>query len=306
MKLSRLTSFVTSKAGRKVLLLKKHSPTIMFVAGAVGVAGTVVLACRATLKVDEVLHEHQMQSEKINNAVEIAADPNYKGREYGEGEAKRDLTVLYAKTTVELLKLYGPSIILGVASIALLTGAHFTLTRRNVALAAAYAALDKGFSEYRQRVSDELGPDKERDLRLGLVEQEMTDEDGKKKVVKTSVGGRSIYARCFDETSTSFIKDPRMGPTYNPTFLRTTQDWANDKLRANGWLTLNEVYEMLGMEKTKEGMVVGWVLDSKTGDGYVDFGFWDSNQQLVTEFILGQAPGIWINPNVDGYIYDQL
>ena len=302
MKLQNIANFVTSKAGRKVLVLKKHSPKIMFVAGVIGVGATVVLACRATLKVDQVLEEHEKKVAQINNAVVLGEE---KFADYSDSDKQRDMAMLYVKTTVEFIKLYGPSIVLGVTSIALLTGAHLVLSRRNVALAAAYAALDKGFQEYRQRVSDQLGPDKERDLRLGLEEHEI-EEDGKKKVIKTSIGGRSIYARCFDETSTSFVKDPRMGPTYNPTFLRTTQDWANDKLRANGWLTLNEVYEMLGMGKTKEGMVVGWVLDSKTGDGYVDFGFWDSNQQLVTEFILGQAPGIWINPNVDGYIYDQL
>jgi hypothetical protein len=304
MKLQSITNAVTSRLGRKALVLSKHSPKIMFVAGVVGVGATVVLACRATLKVDEVLQEHE---KTVGRIVEAAREINISTNErpYSEADRKRDLTLLYAQTAGKFARLYGPSIVVGVVSIALLTGAHLVLSRRNMALTAAYAALDKGFREYRQRVSDELGPDKERDLRLGQVEEEITDEDGNKKIVKTSIGGRSIYARCFDETSTSFIKDPRMGPSYNPTFLRTQQDWANDKLRANGWLTLNEVYQMLGLPKSKEGMIVGWVLDGK-GDGYVDFGFWDSNQELVTEFILGQAPGIWINPNVDGVIYDQI
>jgi hypothetical protein len=304
MKLQSITNAVTSRLGRKALVLSKHSPKIMFVAGVVGVGATVVLACRATLKVDEVLQEHEKTVGRIDEAArEINISTNE--RPYSEADRKRDLTLLYAQTAGKFARLYGPSIVVGVVSIALLTGAHLVLSRRNMALTAAYAALDKGFREYRQRVSDELGPDKERDLRLGQVEEEITDEDGNKKIVKTSIGGRSIYARCFDETSTSFIKDPRMGPSYNPTFLRTQQDWANDKLRANGWLTLNEVYQMLGLPKSQEGMIVGWVLDGK-GDGYVDFGFWDSNQELVTEFILGQAPGIWINPNVDGVIYDQI
>jgi hypothetical protein len=304
MKLQSITNAVTSRLGRKALVLSKHSPKIMFVAGVVGVGATVVLACRATLKVDEVLQEHE---KTVGRIVEAAREINISTNErpYSEADRKRDLTLLYAQTAGKFARLYGPSIVVGVVSIALLTGAHLVLSRRNMALTAAYAALDKGFREYRQRVSDELGPDKERDLRLGQVEEEITDEGGNKKIVKTSIGGRSIYARCFDETSTSFIKDPRMGPSYNPTFLRTQQDWANDKLRANGWLTLNEVYQMLGLPKSKEGMIVGWVLDGK-GDGYVDFGFWDSNQELVTEFILGQAPGIWINPNVDGVIYDQI
>ncbi len=310
MKITAVKNFVTSKAGLKLLVLKKHSPKIMFAAGVVGVAATVVTACRATLKVEEVLHEHEMQTEKITQALSIASEQMYTGTPYSENDARRDTALIYAKTTVAFLKLYGPSVVLGVASIALLTGAHVVLSRRNVAVTAAYAALDKGFREYRQRVSDELGPDKEQELRYGLVDHEATDELGNTKIEKRHPSqGKygSIYARLWDEiSSSSYTPEEQMGHLYNPIFLRTQQQYANDKLRANGWLLLNDVYEMLGLAKTKEGCVVGWVLDGGNSDNYVDFGVFEGDQIAATQFVTGNAPGIWLDFNVDGVIYDKI
>lgn len=304
MKFSSLANFVTSKIGRQGLILQKHSPTIMFVAGTVGVAATVVLACRATLKVDAVLQEHEKTVGRINLALNTI-DIDNNTRVYSEQDKKKDLTLLYAKTFGKLTKLYGPSIVIGVSSIALLSGAHIVLNRRNVALTAAYAALDKGYREYRQRIADELGPEKEHDLHYGLEACEV-DSDGEKvevKAKKTKAG--HIYDRCFDELSSSYTTEDQGGSLYNPIFLRTQQAYANDLLRARGHLFLNDVYDMLGMPRSREGAIVGWVLNAG-GDDYVDFGVFEGDQFTAMQFVNGKAPGIWLTFNVDGVVYDKI
>lgn len=298
MNLKSIGNLVTSKAGRQVLKLQKHSPTILFVAGVVGVGATVVLACRATLKVHEVLDDHHTTKGKMVVALENSID-------YTEEDYRKDHMLLMAKTAGQFLKLYGPSVILGAAAIAALTGAHVVLNRRNVAVTAAYAALEKGFRDYRKRVVDQYGDDKDQEFRYGLVHGEIVEEteQGPKVVgVKKWPDGvvRSIYARCFDETSSSWQR----APGYNQVFIRAQQAYANDLLQARGHVFLNDVYDMLGLSRTKEGAVVGWVLGN--GDNFIDFGVFGGDTFMAQQFVNGVERTVWLDFNVDGIVYDKI
>ena len=295
MKLSTIKGVITSKMARKILVTQKHSPAILFGAGVVGVVATVVLASRATLKVDEVLSETHDTLEKIRSLD--AAN-------YSEQDRKKDITLTYAKTANKLTRLYGPAAIVGVASIAALTGSHFILSRRNVALTAAYAALDKGFREYRNRVVGILGEDADRQFRHGASEQNVVEEvqiDDGQVVRVTKVNPKaSIYARFFDSTNRNWERRP----THNQMFIQCQQNWANDKLRAQGHLFLNEVYDMLGLDRTKEGAIVGWVMGN--GDDFVDFGVFEGDRESGMRFVMGHEASVLLDFNVDGIIYDKI
>ncbi len=299
MNLKSLKNLVTSKAGLQLLKMKKHSPAVLFVAGTVGVVGTVVLACRATLKVDEILDEHNDNAAKM----EVARNANL--TDYTERDFQEDRIKLYAQTSFKLVKLYGPAILTGVASIASLTGAHVILNRRNVGLTAAYAALDRAYREYRSRVKDEFGSEKERELYGGVNQREIVEETEEGAVVKTvkTTSGRSPYSRCFDKSSsTSWSPDPG----YNQVFLRSQQGFANDLLRARGYVFLNDIFDSLNMERTKAGQVVGWVLDGGNSDNYVDFGIFEGDMYMGIQFMQGAEKSVWLDFNVDGIIYDKL
>lgn len=301
MSIKSVKNAITSRIGRQGLKLQKHSPQLLFVAGAVGVVGTVVLASRATLKLEAVLDEHQKWAEKM----EVTRDADLD--DYTEDDYKKDKLKLYVKTSLNIAKLYGPSALLGVASIAMLTGAHVQQNRRIGALTAAYAALDKGFQEYRKRVIEEVGEEKERELRYQVGEKTIVEETAEgpvtisAKYIKT---GLSPYARVFDAaSSTSWSKEHG----YNQMFLKCQEDYANDLLRARGHLFLNEVYDMLGLERSKEGQVVGWVLDGGTSDNFVDFGIFDKhNLYEALQFVNGSNDAIWLDFNVDGVVYDKI
>lgn len=302
MKLQSIKNAVTSRIGRRLLVAQKHSPKIMFVAGAVGVVGTVVLAARATLKIEEILDDHTDLKTKMD--IQIDSSQNYSKKDY-----QQDVVKLYLRTTFRLGKLYGPSILVGLASIAALTGSHVSLNRRYAGVTAAYAALDKGFREYRQRVLGEVGPDKEREFRYGTEERTIVEETDEGPVTKTvkqvaKNGLPSIYSRIWDEhTSTSWSKEPG----YNQMFLRSQQNYMNDMLRARGHVFLNEVYTALGMNICPEGQLVGWVLDRENSDNFIDFGvFDDHNLWEAVQFINGNERSIVLDFNVDGIVYDKI
>ena len=300
----KLPTGVSRRIGRAGLVGQKHSPAILFGAGVIGVVATVVIASRATLKLDEVLAETNANLEK----AEITLGQNLES--YTESDYKNDIIKIRSAGIMQIARLYTPALMVGMVSIAALTGSHVVLTRRNFALTAAYAALEKGYDEYRRRVIDEYGAEKDHEFNLGVenreVQEKTADGDTKKHNVKylREEGRGSQYARFFSKEGSSEWKSDL---SLNQMFVQTQQNYANNLLKARGHVFLNEVYDMLGMERSKAGAVVGWVWQAGTGDDYIDFGiFRDNNRYNGQRFVNGNAVGILLDFNVDGVIYDKI
>lgn len=292
-----LPEAITNKIARTTLVVAKNSPQILFGAGIAGFVGTTVLACRATLKLDEVLQGAQAD-QRIAHAMDH--------EDYSEGDRDRDLHIIKVRCGMEIVKLYAPSVLLGAASIAALTKSHHILAERNASLAAAYIALDRGYTEYRQRVIAKYGEEEDRNFRYDTEDVEITDEKtGKKKTVRR-VGpqAHSQYARFFDEFSSEWQREPE----YNLVFLHCQQNYFNDMLRARGHLFLNEVYDRLGIPRSKAGAIVGWVVtDDGSTDNYVDLGIWDDFAgHKIRDFVNGREGAILLDFNVDGLIWDKI
>ena len=290
------------------LKIKKHSPEILMIAGITGTIVGTVLACKATTKVSEIMEEKNKLVEDVHTCL------NDKEIEYTEEDSKRDLTIIYAQTGVKLFKLYSPAIGVMVLSFASIIYGHKVLKKRNVAIAAAYAAIDKGFKQYRKNVIEEFGESVDQQMRFGLKSKEVKKKDKDGKTVKETeyyidpdsnpLDSISEYARFFDATSNNFEKDPE----YNMMFLRRQQDYANEMLKSRGHLFLNEVYDLLDIPRSRAGQVVGWVYDkdgNTKGDNYVDFGLY-RNDQGTRRFINGLEYNILLDFNVDGVIYDMI
>lgn len=294
-----IPSAVTLRAGKAALQLQKSSPTLLFGTGVVGVVATTVLASRSTLKLEAVLDESSSKLEAAS-ALVSAEHPDYSQADY-----RRDTIIIRSQTAISIAKLYAVPLAVGTVSIACLVGSHFILSSRNVALTAAYAAVDKAFREYRGRVIEEVGYEKERDLYYGVEEIERQSITKKGKEVRTTekrAGGKSMYAKWFSaQTSSNWNNQPE----YNFMFLRCQQKEANRVLHSKGFITLNDVYDLLGLERTQYGMVVGWVRGN--ADDYVDFGVFDNHLTLeVVDFFSGNEEGLWLDFNVDGNIYDLI
>ena len=300
---------LTRTFNRTGLKLKKHSPEILLVAGAVGAVTSTVMACKATLKVNEVLEDTKQQIDTIH---QISSDPAM-AEKYTEEDSKKDLAIVYTQTAVKFIKLYGPSVALGVVSLGCMIGSNRILNKRNAALAAAYAAVDKSFKDYRGRVVERFGKQLDKELRYNIKAQEIeeitTDENGKEVVTKSTVevadpNSYSPYAIVFDDGNEGWDPDPERSKF----FLIQQQNWANERLKSRGHLFLNEVYDMLGARRTKAGAQVGWVYDETNcfGDNYVDFGIFDTTRSKARDFVNGYEKVIVLDFNVDGYILDLI
>jgi len=298
---------ISTRVSRQVLIGRKNSPTILFAAGVVGVVATTVMASRATLKLDEVL---EAAESKLQQAEEIK---NQNRPDYPVEDYQKDKVYIYVRTTVDIVKLYSPAILLGAASIACLAGSHNILSKRNASMMAAYAALDQSFSRYRERViaayTEEKGADfaKLADDHYMYGSEERVavhGTDGKDvKVRRVGQLDGSGYAKFFDELNPNWNRNAE----YNLVFLRCQQNYANDLLQARGHVFLNDVYDMLGIERTRAGAVVGWMINKDgSGDNFIDFGVFNANNPMARDFVNGREAAILLDFNVDGIIYDQI
>lgn len=291
---------------------KKHSPEILVVAGAVGAVASTVLACKATMKLQEILDK---KKEKIAHIEQLANPAEDATEGLSQEEAKKAVVAVHAQTGLELARLYGPSVALGAASLGCIFASHGILHKRNLAWAAAYASLDSNFKGYRKRLVERLGEELDRELDKGIkveeIEEEVVDENGKKKVKKRvevkDPEARSDYARCFDETCFAWTKSAED----NKHFLLIQQNVANERLQRQGFLFLNDVYEMLGFQKTGPGQIVGWLYrpedPNHMGDNYVSFGIFDRiDSEATRRFVNGYERSIWIDPNIDGPIVNEI
>lgn len=310
MKKTELMAKVTRTIGRTGLKFKKHSPEILVVVGVAGVVTSAVMACKATTKLDSILEEPKEKIDAIHEGMETG---EIKGVEYTEEDGKKDLAIVYAHTAVDIAKLYGPAVILGAVSIGCILTSHRILRKRNIAIAAAYATVDRGFKEYRGRVVERFGEELDKELKYNIkakeIEEKVTDENGEEKIVKKTVqtadiDNHSIYARFFDETCTGWTRNAED----NLTFLICQQTHANKRLQLEGYLFLNDVYEMLGLQKSKAGQVIGWVYDEKhpVGSNYIDFGIYDIHDERKRDFVNGYEKSILLDFNVDGNILEYI
>lgn len=295
---------VNGVASKTVMKLKKHSPEILVVAGIAGTVVSAVLACKATTKVAEILDETKGTLDTIHEGMETGA---INGQEYTTEDGKKDTVVVYAQTGMKLAKLYGPAIILGTLSITSILASNNILRKRNVALGAAYAAIDKSFKEYRGRVIERFGEQVDTELKYGIKakkfeEIEVDPETGKEKKVKETVmvadpNLQSDYAVYFDSKSRNY----ETNPDYNRMFLKAQQAFANDKLQTRGHLFLNEVLDDLDLPRTPAGQIVGWTKDGP--DGYVNFRIVEVERETEDG---RHEPALLLDFNVEGNIWEKM
>ena len=293
-------TFVAHKAFFKV---KKHSPEILITAGVIGTVASAVMACKATTKLSDILEDSKEQINQVHNFLEDDRIPESK---YSKEDGNKDLAIIYAQTGIKLVKLYAPAVALGALSITGIVASNSILRKRNIALAAAYTTVDKTFKRYRNNVIDRFGEKIDKELRYGIkareIEEIVVDDDGNEKTVKKTVEAAdpvsmySDYAKIYDAGCNGWTKDAE----FNLMFLRHTQAQANDILKRRGYLFLNEVYDMLGFQRTKAGQVMGWIYDEENpvGDNFVDFGIYNTDIEKARDFVNGIERVIILDFNV--------
>ena len=312
---------ITRGMNRTALAIKKHSPTILAVTGVVGIATSFVMGCKATTKLNPILEETKRNIDAVHTAVETGVahsmDPETQEIiqiEYTPEDGKKDLTIYYAQGGMKIAKLYAPAVAIGVVSIGCMLGSNHILRKRNIALAAAYKAVDEGFKEYRGRVIERFGEALDRELKYGVKAIEVTEETvnpetGEVTTVTKTVeaydpNNRSPYTFVFDETCRGWERDAQL----NKMVLIQTQNYFNDKLKRKGHVFLNEVLGELGINHCRMGNIVGWWYDEENpiGDNFIDFGLFDIHDENKRLFMNGYEKSVWLDFNCDGNILELL
>ena len=300
---------LATKAGQILvktkLGIKKHSPEILVAAGiGTGIVAAIV-ACKQTIKANDIVAEARKSLQNIEDVKELAANNEV---EYTEENEQEDRKTIGMQVAVGMVKTYALPVGLGILSITCILAGHHILKKRNVALAAAYSALSTDFMNYRKRVVNKYGKDVDFMLKNGLEKQIVANqvidpETGEVKETKEEVltyeGDKlSQYARVFDEVgSTQWTPSA----DHNRAFLLMEQNYFNERIRTRGYIFLNEVYERQGFRPTKAGSVVGWVYQNADYEG-IDFGIFTAHTQKAAEFLEGTEPSIILDFNVQGDI----
>ena len=267
--LGQETVKILSKAKFRAL---KALPDGLVVVGVAGFVGTCVLVAKGTKKHEEIKDESDTKLERTKKAVVC----------------------------------YAPAGIVGSLAVGCFTGGHYILRKRNVALVAAYKAVDESYNNYRRAVVEKYGEDEDIRLKNGLrVEKESVTEigeDGKKHKVKKEVeytnGEVSGYSFIYDKENT--INHANIDPLIARSELMIAQNSANVILQGRGYICLNEVLRSIGLHERSFGNIVGWQLRGN-GDGFVDFGI----RQIRTTSEDGGAAFL-LDFNVDGPIYQDI
>ncbi len=313
MKAKGFTRFF-SKLG---FIFRKKSPEMLLAGGIVAAAGSVALAIGATMKLEKTIKKANIEIKIIKDKM---ADNNaIANKEYTIKDCKRELTKAYAKTVFKVAGLYLPSAVAFGASVASLLGSHNIMKGRLVGLAAAYTTLEKGYKGYRDRVAKKVGEEAEKDIFKNVYEEEkevtVTDKDGSEKIVKKKIKTAHMdkdadFVYLFDSSNTNWTKHGRL----NLDFLLGREKYLNQKLVAQGYLFLKDVYEHLDIEpgiigerKMQAAHVLGWIYDPSddSRDNYVSFGLADKegniNKQTMDALRQGERD-IWLEFNPDGDI----
>lgn len=319
---TELMNTVTRAASKYGYKLKKASPAIMIVGAAVGGVAATVLACKATIKAQDILAEHNAAVETIHmtkDQIEKGEITLGEGESYTEKDFKNDITATYVQTGLKLAKVYAPAVSLGIASLGCMFGSHHIMSKRNATLTAAYIALDKAFEEYKGRVTDRFGnrvqEELEHNIKAVEVENKKTNDQGVEETIKeykdVAMQHSSPYTLVYDETVSSWDKDAQL----NMSHLIQAQAAANRRLHQNGHLFLNEVIDMLdpygnGAHRTAAGQVVGWIYhpNDPTKQSDVDFGVTNyvENNERLNSFIDGYERSVILRFNCDGPIIDKI
>ena len=275
---SNLTRFGTAA----LRTLEHHAPKILVAVGIGCGIGGAVTACKATLKLPETMKD-------ISEAVEEAKNMPEEDEEQKKVKDKA-VVKTYISGGVKLAKLYGPSVVLGVTSIACVLSGNRIMNKRYAGAVAAISSTEKMFSEYRKRVVEEFGETKDMQFANGIrevtEEEPILDKNGNPKTdkngeVKTTKKVHSEmdpnvnkYSRMFDEISTN---ERSPNADYNRTTLLTREAYFRDRLHTYRYLFLNDVYKDLGFPITEYGQDMGWIIDEETPEVTFDMGLYDLN-----------------------------
>lgn len=291
-------SFITQAVGAAKLALKAKAPTIMVVGGITSMGVGTIVACKQTLKIEEVMQQHVPQLEKIEQGEQLHLSS------YGDEAARSDRLKVYSRIALDGAKVYAVPAVLWVGGAGLVFGGHRILLKRNATLAIAFTSLKGMFDKYRERVIDQQGHEADQYYLNGSTLRQVVDPvTGEVAVVEGrdwDATENDPYNRIFEQGATPAWK-PDLG--VNKMFVAQMQRFAQERCNRQGYLYLSDVYESLGFPESDISRVVGWKV-TRNPDGskdypVVDFGL---DKPLPDDWKYNKDRAIYLDFNCQGLI----
>lgn len=291
-------SYLTRAIGAARLALKANAPTLMVAGGIVSMGAGTVIACKQTLKVEEVLAKHTPDLEKISKA----SDMNL--HSYGVEVQRQDRVKVYTRAALDLGKVYAIPVVLWTGGATLVFGGHRMMMKRNATLALAFTGLKKTFDAYRARVVETFGSDADQAMYGGSLTKKIVDPDtGEEAYVNTrdwDASGNDPYNRIFDQNSTT-AWEPDL--SINRMFISQQQKFAQQLLNRRNYLYLSEVYSALGFPESDISRVTGWKVrrlpDGSRDIPFVDFGL---DKPHPDDWKFSKEKAVYLDFNCQGLI----
>jgi Family of unknown function (DUF6353) len=212
-------------------LIADNSPTILTAIGVMGTITTAVLTAKASFKAADILV-------MTNNVRDLH-------------EKKKP--VLTVRQKLELIWVYYiPPVLTGTLTIVCIIGSNRIGNRRAAAIAAAYSLSDKAFTEYKEKIVEKLGENKERAAR---------DELAQDQVNKNSVTGKEVIMTgngdvlCYEAYTGRYFQS-------NVESLKKAQNDINFEIINDGYSSLTDFYNIVGLPSTSASDEVGWRNDT--------------------------------------------
>lgn len=214
-------------ANRALTELKRKSPEILTALGVSGVITTAYLSGKASYKASRIITE----IEHVH-----APDENWKTR--------------LKERTQLVWKLYVPAGISGTLTIACIITSYKGAGRRTAAAVTAYSLTERAFSEYRDKVIEEIGKTKEQKIRDTIAQEKVNENSVTKEVIIVS-GGQVLCCELY--THRYFRSDMET--------LRKAQNDINQRIISQMYVTLEEFYDLIGIPHTSMSGNLGWDSD---------------------------------------------
>ena len=210
-------------------LIAKNSTTLLTGLSVAGLISTVISAVRATPKALDIIETIPEDERDVKNVVK------------------------------HTYKCYIPAVIFGTITVASIIGCNSISLKRHTAMVSAYKISEKLASTYREKVIDNIGVTKEKEIR---------DQINEDLLVANPVGDKSIFVTgngdtlFYDSLSGRYFYSSRTD--VERVLTRLSRDMLSETT-----VSLNQVYGDLGLDEVELGDLLGWHIDDGTIDPHI-------------------------------------
>jgi hypothetical protein len=225
---------ISQMAKRAEKIVTDNSPAILTAIGVTGTITTAYLTGRASFKAAEVIKAQQFRNDLHETSPKRTMD-------------NKDKFLL-------VWKLYIPAGGMAVTTVACIVMANHIGTRRAAAVAAAYSISEKAFTEYRDKVVEKIGENKEREVRDEVAQDRVNRAAANRDVIMVTDGNKVM---CHDAFSNQFFMS-------DMETLRKAQNDINAQILHADYATVNDFYDFVdaeGLDHTSVSGDLGWNTD---------------------------------------------